>query len=362
MRILVIEDEPKVARTLVKGLEADHFAVDLAGDGEEGLQLATEIDYDAIILDWNLPKLDGLTVLRKLRKSGSNMRILLLSARKDVSDRVCGLQAGADDYLVKPFSFEELLARVHALLRRPQELLDKLSVEDLELDRMRHMVTRGGKQINLTQREYAVLEYLMRNAGRTVTRTMVVEHVWNLGFEGLTNIVDVYINYLRAKIDHGYEKPLIHTARGVGYMLLSHPMNLVLLRRLSARLAFKQTVTFALLVVVLAWSAYALLARRIYGQVDEELQDRAIAVRSMLQIRASAYPLAERKADPEVRAQFAESIRFYELLDDDGHTLEVSREMSALHLPSQPALPCIAIRASQLGKLGSRGDRRISAS
>jgi DNA-binding response OmpR family regulator len=210
LRILVIEDEPKVARTLVKGLEADHFAVDLAGDGEEGLQLATEIDYDAIILDWNLPKLDGLTVLRKLRKSGSNMRILLLSARKDVSDRVCGLQAGADDYLVKPFSFEELLARVHALLRRPQELLDKLSVEDLELDR---------KPINLTQREYAVLEYLMRNAGRTVTRTMVVEHVWNLGFEGLTNIVDVYINYLRAKIDHGYEKPLIHTARGVGYML-----------------------------------------------------------------------------------------------------------------------------------------------
>ncbi len=221
MRILVIEDEPKVARTLVKGLEADHFAVDLAGDGEEGLQLATEIDYDAIVLDWNLPKLDGLTVLRKLRKSGSNMRILLLSARKDVSDRVSGLQAGADDYLVKPFSFEELLARVHALMRRPQELLDKLSVEDLELDRMRHMVTRGGKPINLTQREYAVLEYLMRNAGRTVTRTMVVEHVWNLGFEGLTNIVDVYINYLRAKIDHGYEKQLIHTARGVGYMLSS---------------------------------------------------------------------------------------------------------------------------------------------
>ncbi|MBZ5533646.1 MAG: response regulator transcription factor [Acidobacteriia bacterium] len=174
MRILVIEDEPKVARTLVKGLEADHFAVDLAGDGEEGLQLATEIDYDAIILDWNLPKLDGITVLKKLRKSGSNIRILLLSARKDVADRVCGLQAGADDYLVKPFSFEELLARLHALL-----------------------------------------------AGRTVTRTMVVVHVWNLGFEGLTNIVDVYINYLRQKIDHGFEKPLIHTARGVGYMLSS---------------------------------------------------------------------------------------------------------------------------------------------
>lgn len=219
MRILVVEDEPKVARTLVKGLEVNHFAVDLANDGEEGLQLATEVDYDLILLDWNLPKLDGLTVLRRLRKSGSNMRVMLLSARTDVSDRVTGLRAGADDFLVKPFSFDELLARVHALLRRPQELLDKLNVADLELDRMRHMVTRAGKVINLTGREYAVLEYLMRNAGRTVTRTMVVEHVWNLGFEGLTNIVDVYINYLRSKIDNGFEKPLIHTARGVGYML-----------------------------------------------------------------------------------------------------------------------------------------------
>ena len=219
MRILVVEDEPKVARTLVKGLEVNHFAVDLANDGEEGLQLSTEVAYDLILLDWNLPKLDGLTVLRKLRKSGSNMRVMLLSARTEVSDRVTGLRAGADDFLVKPFSFDELLARVHALLRRPQELLDKLNVADLELDRTRHTVTRAGKAINLTQREYAVLEYLMRNAGRTVTRTMVVEHVWNLGFEGLTNIVDVYINYLRAKIDNGFEKPLIHTARGVGYML-----------------------------------------------------------------------------------------------------------------------------------------------
>ncbi|HST77698.1 MAG TPA: response regulator transcription factor [Verrucomicrobiae bacterium] len=219
MRILVVEDEPKVARTLVKGLEVNHFAVDLANNGEEGLQLSTEVAYDLILLDWNLPKLDGLTVLRKLRKSGSNMRVMLLSARTDVSDRVTGLRAGADDFLVKPFSFDELLARVYALLRRPQELLDKLNVADLELDRMRHMVTRAGKVINLTAREYAVLEYLMRNAGRTVTRTMVVEHVWNLGFEGLTNIVDVYINYLRAKIDNGFEKPLIHTARGVGYML-----------------------------------------------------------------------------------------------------------------------------------------------
>ncbi len=219
MRILVVEDESKVARTLAKGLETDHFAVDVARDGEEGLQLATEVNYDAIILDWNLPKLDGLTVLRKLRLSGSGVRVLLLSARKEYADRVQALRTGADDYLVKPFFYEELLARPHALLRRPQELMDSIRVEDLELDRMRHLVTRAGKQIKLTQREYAVLEYLMRNAGRTVTRTMVVEHVWNLGFEGLTNIVDVYVNYLRTKIDDGFEKPLIHTTRGIGYVL-----------------------------------------------------------------------------------------------------------------------------------------------
>ena len=219
MRILIIEDEPKVTRTLVKGLEADHFAVDVATNGEEGLQLSTEIDYDALILDWNLPKLDGLSVLKRLRKSGSPARVLFLSARKEISDRVMALQSGADDFLVKPFSFEELRARIHTLLRRPQELLDRLIVGDLELDRMRHLVTRAGKMISLTQREYAVLEYLMRNAGRTVTRTMVVEHVWNLGFEGLTNIVDVYINYLRAKIDHGPGTPLIQTIRGVGYSI-----------------------------------------------------------------------------------------------------------------------------------------------
>jgi len=219
MRILIVEDDPKVTRTLVKSLEADHFAVDVAENGEDGLQLSTEIDYDLVILDWNLPKVDGLSVLRKLRKSGSVARILFLSARKEISDRIMALQAGADDFLVKPFSFEELNARIGALLRRPTELLDKINVDDLVLDRMRHTVTRAGKHIALTQREYAVLEYLMRNAGRTVTRTMVVEHVWNLGFEGLTNIVDVYINYLRAKIDQGCSNPLIHTVRGVGYSI-----------------------------------------------------------------------------------------------------------------------------------------------
>ncbi len=219
MRILVIEDDPKTARTLVKGLEADRFAVDVASDGEEGLQLSTEIDYDALIIDWVLPRFDGLTIIKKLRKAGSPARILVLSARNEVSDRVMALQAGADDYLGKPFSFEELRARLQALLRRPQEMLDKLTVADLEVDRLRHIVTRAGKPIKLTQREYAVLEYLMRNAGRTVTRTMIVEHVWNLGFQGLTNIVDVYINYLRSKIDDPFGRPLIHTSRGIGYQI-----------------------------------------------------------------------------------------------------------------------------------------------
>lgn len=223
MRILVVEDDPKTARTLLKGLEADRFAVDLATDGEEGLQLATEVDYDLVVLDWTLPRLDGMTVLRKMRRAGSPARILFLSARNEVADRVQALQAGADDFIAKPFSFEELRARVQALLRRPQELLDKLSVADLELDRLRRIVTRGGKIIKLTQREYAVLEYLMRNAGHTVTRSMIVEHVWNLGFEGLTNIVDVYIKYLRTKVDDGFGRPLIHTTRGIGYQISVEP-------------------------------------------------------------------------------------------------------------------------------------------
>ena len=225
MRILIIEDEPKVARSLVQGFEADHFAVDVAEDGEKGLHLATDIHYDGIVLDWNLPKLDGLALLRKLRQSGSNTRVLILSGRREVSDRVAGLQAGADDYLIKPFSFQELLVRMHTLLRRGAETSEVLQVADLTLDPQRHTVERAGKPIKLSQREYALLEYLMRNAGRTVTRTMVVEQVWNLWFEGLTSVVDVYISYLRAKVDHGFSKPLIHTIRGVGFMLSAEPKN-----------------------------------------------------------------------------------------------------------------------------------------
>lgn len=225
VRILIIEDEPKVARSLVQGFEAEHFAVDLAEDGERGLDLATDIDYDGIVLDWNLPRLDGLTLLRKLRQSGSSTRVLILSGRREVSDRVAGLQAGADDYLIKPFSFQELLVRMHTLLRRAEEKSETLTVADLVLDPQRHTVERAGKPIKLSQREYSLLEYLMRNAGRTVTRTMVVEQVWNLWFEGLTSVVDVYISYVRAKVDHGFSKPLIHTVRGVGFMLSADPKN-----------------------------------------------------------------------------------------------------------------------------------------
>ncbi len=219
MRILVVEDDPAMGRILEKGLAAEQLAVDLARDGEQAMELVHEVDYDLVMLDLSLPKLDGMTVLRKLRKRQMRVPVLILSARHTVEDRVGALDAGADDFLVKPFAFPELLARIRSLLRRPSDLIDRLVVGDLEIDRVRHVVRRAGKTIALTQREYALLEYLMRNAGRPVTRTMVIEHVWNLGFEGLTNIVDVYINYLRTKVDHGFDKKLIHTARGVGYML-----------------------------------------------------------------------------------------------------------------------------------------------
>lgn len=219
MRILVVEHEPSTARVLQKGLAANHFAVDLAPDGEEGLQLSSEIDYDALILDADLPRLDGLAVLKKVRNSGLQLRILMIGRDATPAAVVRALQAGADDCMASPFAFEELLARMNALLRRPHELLDKLSVDDLELDRMRRTVTRAGKMIRLTPREYAILEYLMRNAGRVVTRSMMVDHVWNLAYDGLTNIVNVYVNSLRAKLDKGFTRRLIHTARGAGYVL-----------------------------------------------------------------------------------------------------------------------------------------------
>jgi two-component system copper resistance phosphate regulon response regulator CusR len=220
MRILIAEDDVALASFVKKGLEAEHYAVDVSGDGEQSRAMATELDYDLLVLDLNMPKLDGVAVLRCLRTKKPSVPVLVLTGRTRVEDRVQCLDLGADDYLVKPFSFTELSARIRALLRRshlPAESV--LAVDDLKLDRVERKVERAGKRIELTSKEFALLEYLMRNAGRRITRAMIIEHVWNLSFDTCTNVVDVYVNYLRRKVDDGYEKRLIHTIRGVGYEL-----------------------------------------------------------------------------------------------------------------------------------------------
>jgi len=220
MRLLVIEDEKKVARFIKKGLEEEGYAVDLAFDGEEGLAMLLDQVHDLILLDIALPKIDGLQVLKKLREKKVRTPVLLLTVRATIEDKVLGLDSGADDYLPKPFAFQELLARIRALLRRKGEVRDPLlRVEDLVLDPARRLVTRGGEKIDLTTKEFALLEYLMRNAGRVVSRAMISEHVWNYDFDTETNVIDVYINYLRRKIDSGRDKKLIHTVRGSGYVL-----------------------------------------------------------------------------------------------------------------------------------------------
>lgn len=224
MRILVAEDDTPLATFLRKGLQAEDYAVDVAADGTEARAMALESDYDLMILDLNLPKLDGITVLNAVRPKKPSLPVLVLTARSRVEDRVQSLDTGADDYLSKPFSFAELAARVRALLRRGTRSFDVvLRVGDLELDRVTHRVERAGKPIELTSKEFALLEYLMRNSGRRVTRAMIIEHVWNLAFDTGTNIVDVYINYLRNKVDAGHTPQLIHTVRGVGYELSSRP-------------------------------------------------------------------------------------------------------------------------------------------
>ena len=220
MRILVVEDDKAVASFVKRGLESEQYAVDVAGDGEEALALFEAASFDLIILDLVLPKIDGLDVLKQIRNRRPSPPVLILSGRARVEDRVKGLDLGADDYLTKPFSFSELSARVRALLRRNPSSFDiVLRVQDLELDRAERVVRRAGRRIDLTPREFALLEYLMRNAGRAVTRAMIIEHVWNFSFDTMTNVVDVYINYLRKKIDQGFEHKLIHTARNVGYEL-----------------------------------------------------------------------------------------------------------------------------------------------
>lgn len=222
MRLLVIEDEKKVARFIKKGLEEEGYAVDLAFDGEEGLAMVLDLVHDLIILDIGLPKIDGLQVLKKLRERKVPTPVLLLTVRATIEDKVLGLDSGADDYLTKPFAFQELLARIRALLRRKAEAGSPLlQVEELVLDPARHLVTRGGERIDLTSKEFALLEYFMRNAGRVLSRAMISEHVWDYDFDTETNVIDVYVNYLRRKIDSGREKKLIHTVRGSGYVFKS---------------------------------------------------------------------------------------------------------------------------------------------
>jgi heavy metal response regulator len=220
MRLLVVEDEKKVASFVKKGLEEEGYAVDVAADGEEGLAIALERVHDLIILDIRLPKIDGLRVLQALRQDNMTTPVLLLTVRATIEDKVLGLDAGADDYLTKPFAFQELVARVRALLRRRAETDPTiLQVGDLSLDPARRTVTRGDVKIDLTAREFALLDYLMRNPGRVLTRTMIAEHVWDYSFDTSTNVIDVYVNYLRKKIDADREPKLLHTVRGVGYML-----------------------------------------------------------------------------------------------------------------------------------------------
>ncbi len=220
MRILLIEDEVKMSGFIKRGLVAERYAVDAARDGRSGLELATTYQYDLIILDLMLPELDGSEVLRKVRRQNSAVPVLILSARDAVQDKVANLELGADDYITKPFAFAELLVRVKALMRRgPVNRASTVRIDDLELDRLTQQVKRGGRRIELTAKEYALLEYLMTNAGRVLSRNMIIEHVWDQSFDGITNIVDVYIRHLRNKVDSGHELKLLRTVRGVGYSI-----------------------------------------------------------------------------------------------------------------------------------------------
>jgi DNA-binding response OmpR family regulator len=220
MRILLVEDEPKIAGFVSRGLREERYAVDIADTAEKALYLADMNPYDLIVLDVMLPDKDGFSVCKELREKKNNALILMLTARNELSDRVKGLNSGADDYLTKPFAFEEFLARVRALLRRQNgDKAPVIKIADLVIDQLAHKVTRNGKNIPLTAKEYSLLEYLAVNRGRIVTRTMISEHVWNEDFDSFTNVIDVYVNYLRKKIDSGFKKQLIHTERGAGYIL-----------------------------------------------------------------------------------------------------------------------------------------------
>lgn len=219
MRILIVEDDRKVAAFIQRGLEEEGYAVDVLHDGSEAGDQATCIDYDAAVLDLMLPGRSGLQVLRELRAKKGELPVLILTAKDSLDERIAGLDAGADDYMAKPFALAEVSARLRALLRRGQPRQVRLRMADLELDPVKRIVMRGGRRIDLRPKEYALLEFLMRNADRPVTRSLIIEHVWDIHFDSISNVVEVHINALRHKIDRGSDVPLIHTIRGVGYML-----------------------------------------------------------------------------------------------------------------------------------------------
>jgi DNA-binding response OmpR family regulator len=220
MRILLVEDEVKVSNFVSRGLSTERYAVDTVLDGNRGIELSQGCHYDLIILDLMLPIIPGNQVLKLIRRRDSNVPVLVLTAKDSLQDKVDIFEAGADDYLTKPFAFAELVARVKALLRRgPVNRASRIKIDDLELDRLSQHVKRAGKRIDLTSKEYALLEYLMANPGRALSRTMIIEHVWDQSFDGVTNIVDVYVRHLRSKIDDGHSRKLIRTIRGVGYAI-----------------------------------------------------------------------------------------------------------------------------------------------
>lgn len=221
-RILLVEDEKKVAGFILKGLREECYAVDHALDGKNALDLVNIHKYDLIITDIMMPGINGFEVIKILRKSQIKVPILILTAKDNINDKVLGLDSGADDYLTKPFAFAELLARIRALLRREDNLVEKLEIADLSMDSASHTVIRAGQKINLTPKEYSLLEFLLRNKGRVITRTSIIEHVWDLHFDSDTNLVDVFISYVRKKIEDGFDSKLIHSVRGVGYIIKEH--------------------------------------------------------------------------------------------------------------------------------------------